>query len=270
MNKLNLKRIISLLMCLIFLLQMSACKSNSSPENTTSAPPQTDGSDDKNSSTEPSTKDVNVTTEKLVALTFDDGPYSPVTEKILDVLEQYNSHATFFVVGNRVQTYKNSVKRAVDLGCEIGSHTQTHKNLAKLGQKGIREQISSSCQSIKEVCGCDVTIVRPPEGAVNSNVRNCVNYPLIAWSVDSMDWKNKNVQKNYDNVINSVFDGAIVLMHDLYPATADAVEKIVPELIARGYKLVTVSELMKARNVDLQPGNRYFSAKPAETETTSK
>ncbi len=199
--------------------------------------------------------------EKLVAITFDDGPYSPVTERILDTLEKYGAKATFFVVGDRVATYKSTLKRASDLGCEIGSHTWSHKILTKISEDEIRSEISQADTAITNVTGKRVKIMRPPGGAVNDAVRKNVHYPMIMWNVDSLDWKNRNAQMNYDNVVNDVSDGSIILMHDLYSATADAVEKIIPDLMKKGYKFVTVSELMTAKGIVMENGKKYSCAR---------
>lgn len=213
-------------------------------------------------------KDKIDSSEKLIALTFDDGPYSPVTEKILDTLEKYDAKATFFVVGNRIASYAKSVKRANDLGCEIGSHTYSHKNLTKLNSNEMKSEIDKSNEEIKKITGKDISIVRPPEGAVNDTVKSSVKYPLIMWSVDSDDWKYKNAEKDYTEVMKDVKDGSIILMHDLYPETAKAVERLIPALMVEGYKFVTVSELMEARGIKLENGKNYYKAKPLPTETS--
>lgn len=203
--------------------------------------------------------------EKLVALTFDDGPSASVTNRILDTLEKYGAKATFFVVADRFEKYPNTVpviQRASRLGCEIASHTWSHKNLTELTAQEISTEIGKSTIKIATITGKPVTLVRPPEGALNDLVKQTVKYPLIMWSVDSMDWKNRNAQKNYNAVVNAVFDGSIVLMHDLYSETAAAVEKIIPDLMARGYKFVTVTELMQARGVQMKNGKRYSQARP--------
>lgn len=208
-------------------------------------------------------------TDKLVCFTFDDGPYSPVTSRILDTFEQYDGRATFFVVGDRVNTYKEQIKRAHDMGCEIGTHTYSHVNLNTLSVDEMREQIDKSTSAISEITGDKVKIIRPPEGAANSTVKENVGMPLVMWSVDSRDWDYRNADKDYQSVMDNVSDGSIVLMHDLYPATAEAVARLVPELAKQGYKFVTFSELMEARGVDVEPGRKYFSAPPqTPTEVT--
>lgn len=208
--------------------------------------------------------------DKLIALTFDDGPYSPVTEKILDTLEANGAVATFFVVGERVdgsESYRKSLKRAYDMGCQIGSHTYSHKLLKSGVSAGtVKDEIDKSLAAIKNVTGEDAIIMRPPGGFCNENI----SLPEIMWSVDSRDWKNRDAAKNYDSVINSVYDGSIILMHDLYPATADSIERIVPALIADGYKFVTVSELMEARGITMENGHSYSQAKPQVQESTTE
>lgn len=201
-------------------------------------------------------------TDKLVCFTFDDGPYAPVTNKILDTLEKYNGRATFFVVGDRAGTYSDEIKRASKMGCEIGTHTYSHVNLNNLSVPEMQKEIRKSCDAISKYSGKKVKVLRPPEGAANDTVKANVNMPMVLWSVDSRDWDYRNADKDYQTVMDNVFDGSIVLMHDLYPATADAVARIIPELAKQGYKFVTFSELMKIRGVDVEPGEKYFSATP--------
>lgn len=201
-------------------------------------------------------------TDKLVCFTFDDGPYAPVTNKILDVLEKYNGRATFFVVGDRAATYSDEIERASKMGCEIGTHTYSHINLNTLSVPEMQEEIRKSCDAISKYSGKKVKVLRPPEGAANETVKANVNMPMVLWSVDSRDWDYRNADRDYQTVMDNVFDGSIVLMHDLYPATADAVARIIPELAKQGYKFVTFSELMKIRGVDVEPGEKYFSATP--------
>lgn len=200
--------------------------------------------------------------QKLIALTFDDGPHSAVTARILNTLEKHGAKATFFVVGNRVGSCKSVLKRAHNMGCEIGSHTWSHKNLTKLTVAQMQEEMKKSADAISAVTGVPVKLMRPPEGGYNDTVKKNIQYPLIMWSVDSKDWKNRDAKKNYDAIMSTVFDGAIILMHDLYPATAETVEKLIPDLIAKGYKFVTVSELMEARGYNLQKGKTYSQARP--------
>lgn len=197
--------------------------------------------------------------KKMVALTYDDGPYTPVTNQILDVLEEYNGRATFFVVGSRVSTYKDCIKREYKLGCEIGNHTYNHTILTSVGASTIKSEISKTNDAVKKITGQAPTIVRTPGGAVNSTVRANVGYPMFNWSVDTLDWKYRNSSSVVSSIKSNVRDGSIVLMHDLYGSTGNATEEIVPWLVKNGYQLVTVSELMAVKGIDVQDGQLYNS-----------
>lgn len=194
----------------------------------------------------------------MVALTFDDGPYGPVTNRILAKLEENGGHATFFVVGNRVKTYASSVQRAIQDGCQIGNHTYDHQNpLTKLSTVQIQKQIHDTDVAVAYYAGAAPVIMRPVGGSVNDTVKAAVGKPIINWSIDTLDWKSKNAASVTSNVLNHVQDGDIILMHDLYKSTADACDTIIPELVKRGYQLVTVSELAQAKGVTLKNGVIY-------------
>ena len=194
-----------------------------------------------------------------VALTYDDGPHSTVTHRILDVLEKYDSRATFFVVGSRVTPYADCVARASKLGCEIGNHTTNHKILTSATNSEIVSEITKTNSLVKNVTGKAPTIVRAPGGSFNTRVKGQVGAPLIQWSVDTLDWKNRNASSVIKAVKSNTRDGSIILMHDLYTSTADATETIVPWLIKEGYQLVTVTELMQLKGIDMKDGSVYYS-----------
>lgn len=195
--------------------------------------------------------------KKMVALTYDDGP-SANTPKILDTLEKYDAVATFFVVGNRVSTYANMVKRAYGMGCEIGNHTYEHKILTRADAAGIREQVSKTNAAVKNITGTDPIVMRPPGGCVNDTVKSQTGMPMILWSIDTLDWRTRNAASTKTAVLDHVKDGDIVLMHDLYEATANASTTIIPTLVERGYQLVTVSELAECRG-GMKDGCLYYS-----------
>lgn len=196
----------------------------------------------------------------MVALTYDDGPYSPVTNRILDTLEKYDAKATFFVVGNRVSSYSSSVKRAYNMGCEIANHTYNHTFLTSASNSTINSEISRTNNAVKSITGQSPVIVRAPGGEVNSRVLNTVSYPFVGWDVDTLDWSSRNASSVVSKIKNNVRNGSIVLMHDLYSSTASATETIVPWLINKGYCLVTVSELMEYKNIDFHGGKVYHCA----------
>ena len=194
--------------------------------------------------------------KKMVALTYDDGP-SIYTPRVLKTLKENNSVATFFVVGNRVPTYSDTVKKAHDMGCEIGNHTYEHKSLPNLSETEVKRQISKTNKEVKKAIGEKPVIMRPTGGATNTNIKKWVGMPSIIWSVDTLDWKTRNADSTRRAVLNRVKDGDIVLMHDLYSATATASETIIPELVRRGYQLVTVSELAECRGGMKETGAYY-------------
>ena len=195
----------------------------------------------------------------MVALTFDDGPNPSSTGRILNALEKNHAVATFFDLGNLVNSYPDVVKREESIGCEVASHSYNHPNLNNLGKEAIQEQINNSRNAFVNVLGHDVSLFRPPYGNANALVKENVPYPLINWNVDTLDWKSKNK----DAILNEVrkignLDGKIILMHSIHETTADAVEVLVPELISQGYQLVTVSELAYYKGVALNPGETYY------------
>lgn len=196
----------------------------------------------------------------MVALTFDDGP-GKYTDKILSCLEKYGARATFFVVGKSVPGWAGTVKRAVNLGCEIGNHTWSHVNLSSSGAATISSQISKTNSAVYNAAGVYPKIYRPPYGAYNNYVLSNVAMPAIMWSVDTLDWKHRDIAKTYQSVINNAQDGAIILMHDIHAPTAEAAQRLIPALLKRGYQLVTVSELLAARKGYVSSGKAYNSAK---------
>lgn len=199
----------------------------------------------------------------MVALTFDDGPHAPVTNRILDSLEAHGARATFFMVGNRVKGTANTavVARMAALGCEAANHTYEHKAITKLGAEGIRAQLGQANDHIKAAGGVSPVLMRPPGGKRDDASMKAVGgmgMAAVLWSIDTLDWKTKDKQKTIDAVLGSVKDGDIVLMHDLYGPTADAAEVLIPKLKEMGYQLVTVSELASYRG-GIEPGKVYGS-----------
>lgn len=197
----------------------------------------------------------------MVALTFDDGPQSGVTNRILASLAANGGRATFFMVGSRVPGHADLVRQMAAQGCEVANHTYDHKYLTSLGHDGIISQVGSTNQVIANVSGVTPTLMRPCGGYYNADALNTLGtmgIPAIMWSIDTRDWKTRNAQSTVSAVLDHVRDGDVVLMHDLYSATGDAAEIIIPELTARGYQLVTVSELAAYRG-GIAPGHVYFS-----------
>lgn len=197
---------------------------------------------------------------KLIALTFDDGPnYN--TNKVLEVLEKYNVPATFFVLGSKIKGNEYILNRIVASGSEIGNHTYNHLLLTKYDEDKIKEEIESTSNLIFDVAGVYPTLLRPSYGSVNSRIKKVSNMPIIIWDIDTLDWKYHNSKRIAKRVINKVGDGDIVLMHDIYSATANSLSIIIPELQNKGYTFVTVSELFYYKGVELEKGKVYGFAK---------
>lgn len=211
----------------------------------------------------PFVKSFPVTSGKpMVALTFDDGPYSTVDTKILNTLSLYNAHATFFVAGYRIAEYPNTILEIYSQGSEIGNHAYSHRRLSSLSTSEILSEIRRTDQLIFDLTGEYPALIRPPEGSYNSTVLNAVDCPLVLWSIDTRDWETKSASSTISRVLSNVKDGDIILMHSLYSSTATACETIIPELTARGYQIVTVSELMAARGVPNEAGRIISSLRP--------
>ena len=215
--------------------------------------------------------------DKLIALTFDDGPKHSSTNKILDILEKNNSVATFFVVGYNIDKKIDTIKRAQNMGCEIGNHSNDHKNLTKCSYSVLREQVDTPNETLKSLAGIDVRLFRAPGGNFKE-IENDIGMPLIQWSIDTEDWKfkdasnsgrseaqrNADLKRISDNVIENAEKGDIILMHDIYDFTADLCEIIVPALAEKGFKLVTVSEMYEAYGEPLESGRVYYNVIPVQ------
>lgn len=192
----------------------------------------------------------------MIAITFDDGP-GPYTIQLLEVLEAYDARATFFMVGTNVSKYPETIKKMKEIGCELGNHTTHHARLTELDVPGIQNEIGVTNVEIQNIIGEAATLVRPPYGSYNEVVQSGVTFPLVMWSIDTRDWELKNVELVKNNVLNTVKDGEIILLHDIHETTVQAMLQVIPELINRGYQLVTVSEMAAARGVTLEAGQIY-------------
>lgn len=197
----------------------------------------------------------------MVALTFDDGPNAPTTNRIVTTLKKNGAVGTFFEIGENLGKPENqkAVKRAYELGNEIGSHTLNHKCLTKLSSSEVKAQNNGCCKLLEKITGMKVTLMRPPYGSFSEETKKAVDMPMIMWSVDTLDWQTLDAEKTYRSAM-TVKDGGIVLMHSIYSQTADAVDKIVPALKKKGFQCVTVSELFRYKKKTLKKGRRYNNA----------
>ena len=196
----------------------------------------------------------------MIALTFDDGPYAKVGNRIMDAAEAVGGRVTFYVVGERVPSYATEIRRMHDNGHEIGNHTQNHKYLNKLDAAGIQAQVAACQNAVAAITGSAPKTMRLPGGNRNATVLANVNMPIVLWNVDTLDWKHRNAQTSIDTIMNNAKDGDVILMHELYDASGDAACNVIPHLAAKGFQLVTVSELASFRG-GLQNGKVYYSFK---------
>ncbi len=188
----------------------------------------------------------------MLALTFDDGP-SKYTMDLLNCLEENNAHATFFMLGELVGSYPDEVRKMVEIGCELGNHSYDHSDQTTLSLDQVYKQFNDTDNLLIEACGQAATVARAPYGNGNQDIYDTVGKPFIFWSLDSLDWKLLDVDADYDSVMNGdLTDGTIILMHDIHEPSVRAAIRFIPELIEKGYRLVTVSEMAAAKNVSLQ------------------
>jgi len=197
-----------------------------------------------------------------VALTFDDGP-SYYTEGLLDILKERNVKATFFVLGAQVRIQSETVQRMFQEGHQIGNHTWDHPNLTKLSDAQIREQLRLTDDLIAQLIGEQTPFLRPPYGAYNESVLAASGLPIIFWSVDPLDWKDRDAGTVAARIADAPI-GAIILAHDIHKSTVEAVPAIIAALHARGIRFVTVSKLFEPQT--LLPQNVYIR----QTDSPSK
>ena len=195
----------------------------------------------------------------MIALTFDDGP-NHNTAKILTTLEKYHIKATFFILGCNIEGNEKVIKKMSDLNMEIGNHMYSHKLLTRLTSDEITKEIKKVDNLIFEITGKNPTLIRPSYGSYNNRIKKIMDRPIIIWNIDTLDWKYHNSKKIYKRVMKSISDGDIILMHDIYNATANSLELIIPELLKEDYQFVTVSELLYYKEKSLEKGKVYSNA----------
>jgi peptidoglycan-N-acetylglucosamine deacetylase len=183
-----------------------------------------------------------------IAITFDDGPNPELTPRLLDMLKERGIKATFFVVGKNVEEFPAIVTRMALDGHEVANHSWSHPTLTKLGVESFRKQIENTNQAIANATGKRPVLMRPPYGATSVSLNKRLNeqfgLKVILWSVDPLDWKYRNSSRVYNSIIQNTRPGSIILAHDIHPTTVAAMPATLDALLAKGYKFVTVSELI--------------------------
>ncbi len=189
--------------------------------------------------------------DKYIAITFDDGPHPKNTPRLLNMLRARNIKATFYMVGSNVDLYPQVVRRVVAEGHEIGNHSYSHRLFSKMGDSEIRQELSRTRDAVQRAAGVQPLTLRPPFGGMLTRQREWVNaefgYPIILWSIDPLDWKRPGPSVVCSRIVSATTPGSIILAHDLHSQTVDAMPATLDGLLQRGFKFVTVSQLLAMR-----------------------
>ena len=197
--------------------------------------------------------------KKLIAFSYDDGP-SQYDYKTVDILKKSHFKATFFVVGNRLEKYKDVINYLNESNMEVGNHTYNHKVLSSLEDNEAFNEITSVNNEYQRLTNNQFKLFRPSYGISKKEIVKKANFPIILWSIDTLDWDNRDDKKTLDAIVKDPRDGDIVLMHSLYESSVKATEKAVKDLYKKGFIVVSVSDLMNYRNIKIEPGNVYRCA----------
>lgn len=205
--------------------------------------------------------------EPYIAMTFDDGPHPTNTPRLLDMLKERNIKATFYVVGKCAQEYPHIIRRILAEGHEIGNHTWSHNALSGMSAEKAHEELAKTNQAVLAASGYQMRTMRPPYGATNLRVKQqCYaefGYPTILWSVDPLDWKRPGSKVVEQRIVSGVHPGAIILAHDIHEPTINAMPDTFDALLSKGYKFVTVSQLMNLAATSAPPAPQTAAAAPA-------
>ena len=211
----------------------------------------------------PTTKQPNNIDPKkpVVALTFDDGP-SIHTTRILDTLQKYEARATFFVMGKKVTENKGKILRVQHMECEIVCHAWDHTDLTTLSGRAIKKQLFDTIAAIATVTGTASLIYRPPYGNINKKVKKVsrnLGLAMVNWSLNAKDMETKDADAIYNNIESNLKNEDIILCHDILEPTAEAMTRIIPDLVEQGCQLVTVTELLHHKYGEIKPGKLYLN-----------
>jgi len=183
-----------------------------------------------------------------IAMTFDDGPSQKLTPKLLDLLAAHHIKATFFVIGQNVVDHPEVVQRAIREGHEIGNHSWSHPNLGKMSDENVRRELQKTDDAIKSAAGVRPTLMRPPYGSITAHEKKWIHadfgYQIILWDVDPLDWKRPGPTAVCNRILKETRAGSIVLSHDIHPGTIEAMPATFEQLEAKGFRFVTVSQLI--------------------------
>ena len=200
----------------------------------------------------------------FIALTFDDGPKPETTSVLLDGLSQRGIHATFFVIGENVAGNEELLLRMDREGHQIGLHTFHHRSLAGVNGADFYAEVDELRSTLSSLLGREDFMLRPPYGAITPANRARAGAPIILWSVDPEDWSDRDSDRQTAVILDQVTDGGIILLHDIYGASVETALRVADELMAKGYKFVTVEELFALRGVTPENGVEYRRLPPVQ------
>src|SRR6267142_1947328 len=206
-----------------------------------------------------------------IAMTFDDGPSAKLTPKLLDLLAAHHIKATFFLIGQNVAENPEIAAREVREGHEVANHSWSHPNLAKMSDDGVRGQLHKTDEAIRSAAGRSPTLLRPPYGSITPRQKKWIHqefgYKIVLWDVDPLDWRRPGPNVVCNRIVKNTRAGSIVLAHDIHPGTIEAMPSVLSQLEAKGFKFVTVSELI-AMETPLPP-KPSPTPKPAGARSSS-
>lgn len=214
-----------------------------------------------------------------IAMTFDDGPSEKLTPKLLDLLAAHHIKATFFVIGQNAADHPEIVRRAVREGHEIANHSWSHPNFGKMSDEGVRRDLQKTDDAIKNAAGVRPTLLRPPYGSITARQKKWIHdefgYQIVLWDVDPLDWKRPGPAVVCHRIVKETRPGSIVLSHDIHPGTIEAMPSTLDQLEAKGFKFVTVTELIrmakpprpKPQPTERSPASSTLSSPPPRSTT---
>lgn len=199
-------------------------------------------------------------TPPLVAITFDDGPRSDTTARLLDELALREVQATFFLVGERIPGNEELIRRMAREGHQVGVHSYSHIRLTALSQKDFDFEVGKTRAQLSAILGESGFWLRPPYGIIDDSVQKWAGSPIILWSVDPEDWKDRDTQRIVGEVLSRVKSGDIILFHDIYDSSVDAAVQVVDTLLSQGYCFCTVEQLLSSTGTACEDGRLYTRA----------
>lgn len=200
---------------------------------------------------------------KAIALSFDAAWGNEDTQLLIDILNSYNVKATFFLVGDWVDRYPESVKQLYDAGMEIGNHSDNHAHYTKLSTEGITADVAACNEKIKAITGVAPTLFRCPYGEYDDHVVSAINnmgMHVIQWDVDSLDWKDLSAEEIYERVTGRAAPGSICLFHNAALHTPEALPSIIEYLLSEGYSIVPISQLIYTENYTIDHTGRQWQS----------